>query len=567
MNELALPERETTLRDYWRVVVRRKTIVIVALLIAVAGAVGLSLLQEPIYAGESQMLVEPRSGSTIFEDNTELNVQNLDRAIQTEIQVLEAQGVRQRVQEDLGLDRLPPQVMASPIGSTDVVRVIVRSADPGTAQILADSYVQAYISERREQAVSDRLAIGSEVELRIAEVDAQIDDIDQQIADAPDDERATLAATLASERNGLVSQRTTLDQRLNDLRVEATLSTGGASVVKDAELPTDPVEPTPVRTAALAAIVGLLIGLGAAFLIDYVDDSVRSGADLEAVTSIPVLAVVPVDPPPDQRPIAISRPSDFAVETYRGLRTNVQFLGLDSPMKVVQITSSLPGEGKTTTATNLAIVLAQAGRRVVLIDADLRKPRIAEIFSAPQRPGLTDLLLGDPIDLCLTEVDEGLQVITSGLVPPNPSEMLASERTRTVLSELAARFDHVIVDSAPVLPVADPLALAGSADGVLLITQAGRTSKRNLAEAIDRLGRVQANVVGIVLNRVSSGRGEGAAYGYGYGYGYGSGYGSGSDADRSAEPARESSEPAAPRRERHESDHAPELPQRSDEPA
>ena len=144
----------------------------------------------------------------------------------------------------------------------------------------------------------------------------------------------------------------------------------------------------------LAGVVGLLIGLGAAFLIDYLDDKIRSEDDLELLADRPVLAVVPVDPPPDNRPIAISRPADEAVEAYRGLRTNVQFLGLDQPISVVQLTSSMAGEGKTTTSANLAVVLAQAGHRVALVDADLRRPRIHEVFGIAQAPGFTDLLLG-----------------------------------------------------------------------------------------------------------------------------------------------------------------------------
>ena len=167
--------------------------------------------------------------------------------------------------------------------------------------------------------------------------------------------------------------------------------------MKSADLPTDPVEPRPLRTVMLAAFVGLLLGLAAAFLVDYLDDSVRTADDLEALTDAPVLAVVPVEPPPDNRPIALSEPHEFAVEIYRGLRTNVQFLGLDRPLRVIQVTSSLPGEGKTTTATNLAVVLAQAGqphlarRRRPPQAADPRGLRGAAVA------GFTELLLGEDV--------------------------------------------------------------------------------------------------------------------------------------------------------------------------
>jgi capsular exopolysaccharide synthesis family protein len=238
------------------------------------------------------------------------------------------------------------------------------------------------------------------------------------------------------------------------------------------------------------------------------------------VTDVPTLAVVPVEPPPDNRPVALSEPHEFAVEIYRGLRTNIQFLGLDKALRIIQVTSSLPGEGKTTTASNLAVVLAQAGGQVVLVDADLRRPRLHEVFTTPATPGLTELLLGERLEMAVNHLEGGLHVVTAGMVPPNPSEMLSSSRVGALLADLASRYDYVIVDSAPVLPVADAIALSGSVHGVLLVAQAHRTSKHDVTEALARLERVGAPVFGLVLNRARAGSRDGG-YGYGYGYGYG----------------------------------------------
>lgn len=495
--------RDMTLRDYWSVVRRRKWIVVGAVVAAVVGALVMSLVQDRIYEAEAQMLVEPRATSDVFSEDPQLNVQNLERAIQTEIQVLEGQTVRQRVQADLGLSSLPPEVNGSAVGSTDVVSVKVRSGDPEAARELADAYVSAYASVRREQAVETLEAAG-------AELQQAIDQLDEQIAQAADDQRAVL-----------INQQSTFQQRLDQLQIDAALTTGGASVVKPAEEPTDPVEPQPMRTAALAGVLGLLLGLGAAFLVDYVDDSVRTHDDLEGLTDVPVLAVVPVEPPPDNRPIAMSEPHEFAVEIYRGLRTNIQFLALDRPLRVLQVTSSLPGEGKTTTATNLAVVLAQAGHRVVLVDADLRKPRIHEVFLVPPTPGFTELLLGEPLEMAITHVDGAPDVLTAGTIPPNPSEMLSNERVAGHLRELASRYDYVVVDTPPVLPVADAVALSHAVDGVLVVAQANRVSRRQVTESLSKLERVGAPVFGLVLNRATGSSSEGGTYGYGYGYGYG----------------------------------------------
>jgi succinoglycan biosynthesis transport protein ExoP len=505
---------EMTLRDYLGVVRRRWWVVLVAVVLAAGISVALSAASTPIYEAEAQMLVASRTNDTVFSNGQQLNANDATRAVQTEIQVLEGEVVEQRVRTDLGVDGGLPDADGSVVGSTDVIAVRVRSEDPQTAQNLANAYVQAYIDNRREQAVESLIAAATQLQDQMTEIQGQIDAL-------PDGD---------PQRDSLLAQQATFRQTLNQLQVDTALKTGGASVVKSADLPSDPIEPTPLRSAVLAGIVGLLIGLAAAFAVDYFDDSVRTEHDLDRITPQPVLAVVPIDPPVDNRPVAVSAPGDFAVETYRGLRTNVQFLALDRPLKVIQVTSSLPGEGKTTTATNLACVLAQAGRSVAIVDADLRRPRVHEVFATTASPGLIDLLVGESFSMVEHRLDVGgdtdLSVVAAGNVPANPSELLSSQRCRSLIQAIAERFDHVIVDSAPILPVADSIALSAGVDAVLFVAQSGRTSKRDISEALERLDRVGAPVIGIVLNRASRKNGAGA-YGYGYGGGYGQAYGSG----------------------------------------
>ena len=510
------PDRELTLRDYAHVVARRKWIVVAAVLVAVGGAVTLSAIQKPIYEASAQMLVITRSSDTIFGNGT-TSVGDPKRAVQTEIKVLESEVVSQRVQKDLGLPGTPPDVKGTTDDITDVVTVKVRSEDPTSARVAADAYVQAYIEIKREQAVDSLVSAGTELQKKVTELQTQIDTLDKQVTGAagPDQD-------VANQRQVLVDQQGLFKQRLDQLQVDAALATGGALVVRQAAQPSTPVEPKPVRTGVLALVVGLLLGLGAAFFIDYLDDSVRTTEDLDHATGgLPVLAVVPVDKPPDNRPIATSRPTDFAVEAYRGLRTGLQFLGLDREIRVVQITSPLSGDGKTTTAANLAVVFAQAGRHVMLVDADLRKPRLQEVFALAGEGGLTNVLLGDLLELSMHAVMENLDVLPAGAVPPNPSEMLGSRQMRALLDQLSVKYEMVILDSAPVLPVSDSVVLATAVQGVLLVSQAGRTSGKQLGQALAKLHQVQAPLVGTVLNMAAK---KGGGYGYeGYG-GYG-GYG------------------------------------------
>jgi len=515
---------EMTLRDYGGVVARRKWVVIAAVLICTVIAVGITSTQTPVYSASSEVLVQPRGQDGLFESQ----IINLNaRAIDTEIQVIEGEAVRSRVQQNLGLDGPPSSANASAVGQTDVISIATRATNASNAAAVANAYASAYIEVRREQAVNELLAASAEVQTAIDDLQAQIDALDD------DDPR----------RTGLITQLSNFQTTLDQLRVDAALRTGGAAVIKSAVVPTDPVEPTPMRTAMLAAVVGLLLGLGAAFLLEYLDDKVRNEDDLGRLVDRPVLSVVPVDPPPDNRPIAISEPGHDAVEQYRGLRTNLQFLGLDRPIKVVQCTSSLAGEGKTTTATNLAVVLAQAGHRVALVDADLRRPRVHEVFSLPQSPGFTDLLLGEDANVVghHLDIDGGnrLSVYTSGAVPSNPSEMLSSRRAHQLLNEMGGHYDYVIVDSAPVLPVSDSVALSGAVDGVIVVAHAGRVTNDNIVETIERLDRVSAPILGLVLNQAS--RSSNGTYAYG---GY-STYAATKPAKNAIEPAKRSTPEAA----------------------
>lgn len=509
--------RELSLRDYLRVVGRRKWLLIVAVVATVVPATVLSAVQDPIYEATAQMLVQTRQADTVFNNSTQTYVDPV-RAVQTEIKVLESEPVATRVEKDLGLSTSVPDVTGTTDGATDVVSVAVRSGDATTARVLADAYVRAYIEIKREQAVGGLVSAGSELQKKVTELQGQINAFDLQIAAVPVGQPGG-STDLTAQRQVLVDQQTLFKQRIDQLQVDAALATGSAQVVRQADQPSSPVEPTPVRTGVLATVVGLLIGLGAVFLVDNFDDSIRTADDLERSLGISALAIVPVDRPPDQRPIAMSRPADFAVETYRSLRTSVQFLGLDESVRIIQITSPMSGEGKTTTASNLAVVFANAGHRVLLIDADLRRPRLHQVFGIDDGRGLTTALLGGfDASLLHTPLDN-LDVLPAGPIPPNPSELVGGRRMRDLIQEMAGTYEYVIIDSAPVLPVSDSVGLAASCDGVLIVAQARRTSVRHVSKAMSLLERAQTPVLGIVLNRSGSKRRADDGYGYGYGYG------------------------------------------------
>lgn len=279
-----------------------------------------------------------------------------------------------------------------------------------------------------------------------------------------------------------------------------------------AATPTSPSSPRPTRDLAIGLAVGLILGIGVAFGLEYLDDSIRSKEDLEkAAGGVTVLGLIPrLNTWKDEEAAHLASlysPASSTAEAYRSLRTSIQFVGIDRPVRIIQVTSPNAQEGTSTTLANLGVVLAQAGQRVVMVCCDLRRPRLHHFFGLDNEVGFTSVLLGQSplakaFQPALPDQDQ-LWVLASGPPPPDPSELLASPVSREVLRALALEFDLVLVDSPPVLPVTDAAVIAGYVDASLVVAVAGSTTGRGLERAVEVLGQVNAGVVGTVLNGVS----------------------------------------------------------------
>jgi len=347
---------------------------------------------------------------------------------------------------DIGLDRdvdeLRRQVSATTSGDTVIVRITVTDDDPATAAALADAVTRELV--------------------------AVVDEVERQ-----------------DEGDALVQLR----------------------VVQPAIVPDDPVSPRLVVDLAVGLLLGLGLGIGQAVLRDVVDTRIRSLPSLRRATSSSIVAELPHDDATATAPLVDTTDRYSArAEAFRQLRTHLAFTKLDSGPQTVLVTSAVAGEGKSSTALNLAHVLAESGTRVALVDADLRRPTVGDKLGLESRVGLSTVL-SQQVDLddALQAVgSEGcLQVLTAGRVPPNPSELLSSARMAELLDDLGRRFDHVIVDAPPVLPVTDPAVLATRCSGVLLVVGLdGRAHTPEVVAALDALERVDARILGVVANKV-----------------------------------------------------------------
>ncbi len=267
----------------------------------------------------------------------------------------------------------------------------------------------------------------------------------------------------------------------------------------------DPVVPNTLLNIIIAAILGLLLGSALALIRELLDTTVSSLDEMEAIIDAPVMASIGVDPAMDKKPL-LSDLRGFSPrgEAFRMLRTNLQFLDLDSDPKSLVITSAVAGEGKTTTSTNLAVALAQAGRRVLLVDGDLRRPRVAGVLGLESKIGLTTVLVGRTQleDSIQRHEGSGIYFLACGPTPPNPSEILQSRATHDLLRRLRDQFDAVIIDAPPLLPVADAAILATAADGAIIVARHGKTKKDQLKASAQRLDQVGAKLFGVVVNMI-----------------------------------------------------------------
>ena len=303
---------------------------------------------------------------------------------------------------------------------------------------------------------------------------------------------------------------------LESVRLMRAQNTPNVVQVEVATVPDDPISPKPYQTAALSGAVGLLMAAGIVFLVEYLDDTVKTPDEVKELLGLPVIGLVgdlQSSGNGNKRKRTgmhvAYQPRSPVSEAFRSLRTNLEFSSIDDPLKTVMVTSPGASEGKTTIAANLAIALAQSGRKILLLDADLRRPSVHQQFDISNRAGLSDLVRGkfDISDVTQkTNAVKNLSIITSGSLPPDPAELLGSERMRNLLEELKQYFDMIVIDAPPLL-VADPQILCGLSDGMIYVIQPGRTRALAAKTPLEELERINIKLLGVVMNRIPKNRG------------------------------------------------------------
>jgi polysaccharide biosynthesis transport protein len=512
-------ERSNTLglQGFLRAVRRRLGLVILCALLTPGVALGLSLASEKKYTASASLLFrEPAFDQQLF--GTPLFApRDAERQAATNEKLVSldsvADGAARRIRRGLTGAEVRSKIETEAEGQADILAVKATDTDPRFAATLANAFAREYIVLRRD---ADRAKVRQA--LRLVEESAN---------------RLT-SAERGTQRGRL------LRERAEQLKTIAALQTGNAELAQPARVPSSPASPKPIRNTALGALFGLLLGLGLALLLDRLDRRVRDPKEVEEVFQRPILATVP-----ESRelvvggPHAVDRPVPEA-EAFRMLRANLRYFDVDREVRSVLLTSAAPGDGKTTVAWNLACAVAGPQSRVLLIEADLRHPSMATAIGARGTQGLSTALIGQaelmevvqevPVPgsqngASLNTVD----VLFAGPLPPNPTELLESDRMRDLLKVAQRDYDVVVLDTPPTSVVSDAIPLLRQVDGVIVVGRLGRSTRDSVVRLSEQLRNLEAPVLGVVVNSI---RREHDAYGYGYGYGYGAD----DQADASADP-------------------------------
>jgi capsular exopolysaccharide synthesis family protein len=489
------------LRDYLQVARARKWSIILVTLLVLGVALTASFLQTPVYRSDARVLIEA---------DPAVAVDSLDVA--TQVEVVGSDPIAELVREELDLDMETASLLSGltvgMVPETKVLIISYVSTDPEFAQRAASSFASSYIDYGRAQALERIQAEQEAAQQRIDEAAAQLTTIERRLAEADRAGDETLLNTLEVERNALVARLGVLQQRLADVAA-ATSTPVEARVIEEARLPREPFAPSHYRNGAFGLLVGLVLGIGLAFLRERLQDRLRDREDIERAVGVPVLATIPRYRAKDasSTPITIAQPGGGVAEVYRSLRTNLQFITAQLGIKSVLITSAAAGEGKTDLVVNLGTVLAQAGHRVILVSADLRRPRLEASFGLPtEARGLATWLAGrerEPWELIRDPGVSNLRVIPSGPQPPNPAELLSSPKMRHLVPTLEESCDLVIFDSPPILAVSDASVMGRLTGGTILVVDGNATHRSAVVRAKEELERTGGALIGAVLNSVA----------------------------------------------------------------
>lgn len=521
---MELKEYIIPLRKWW-------WLIIASTLIAVTASYFATRQQAPIYSTHTTLMV----GSAIENPNPSgMEFYLTQQLANTYADIAKRQTVRAAAMESLGLTWLPEYTVRV-VPNTHLIEISVVDTNPVRVQAVADELAKQLILQTPTGTDPEREKRSTFINEQLVDLEQDIEATKGEIANKQDELAGMFSARQIADTQtqikGLQDKLGTLQANYASLLAnteKGALNT--LQIIEVANLPRIPVGPNKEMTILLAAAIGFILAAGAAYLLEYLDDTIKTPVDIYEKLDLTTLGAIPIVNGKSAKDelFVLQDGHSPAKEGYRVLRTNLQFAEVDDPITLLMVTSPSPSEGKSITVANLSAAQAQAGKRVIAIDGDLHRPRMHRIFKLANNVGLTTILLEDdpdPVRLLQDTPIPGLRVLTSGPLPPNPAELLGSARMRELMTKLQAEADVVVLDSPPATMLADAAILSTITDGVLLVVEAGKTRMDTAIRAVDALKQVNARIIGVLLNRMPT---KGSGYYYYYYY-YKHGYYSSDD--------------------------------------
>ena len=512
------------LRQYAAIIWKWLWLIVLGTLVAGVTAFVVSRRMTPVYEASVTLLIQQANNPSL----TYSDILGSERLARTYAELLKKQMILEAAAGRLGLEEIDEDdVSVQSVRDTQLIELKVEHISRQLAVEIANTIPAVFI-ERNEAMQLSRFSESKEsLASELSRLQADIQAAEARIEAIGEPATAEEEAELARLQMGLTQYRSsyaTLLASYEATRVAEASAIDNVVVVQEATLPEEPVRPRTMLNTLLAAVVGAMLAVGTVFLIEYLDDTLKSSEDVTRVLGLSTLGAIAhmrLDGGGnkiEQQLVTAAAPKSPISEAFRTLRTNIQFSSVDKPIRRLLVTSPGPSDGKSVVAANLATVMAQTGQSVVLLDTDLRRPVQHKLFGLPNGVGVTSSLLAGSnpsADDCLLSTQvESLQLLTSGPLPPNPSELLGSQRMAEMIEHLEQQADVLIFDTPPVLAVTDAAVLAKQVDGVLLVIDSGTTREEVAGRAMEELAKVDAPVLGVVLNKVPMGRGSG--YGYYY---------------------------------------------------
>lgn len=495
-------------RYYFALLWKWAWLVILGGVVAGAAAFFISKNQTPVYEASSILLIVE---GTPTETNQMSAIQYSERLAESYATRLKNQEVLAEalanVDATLSAEKLEEAMTVSRIGQSQLIRLTVQHTSPEMAAGLANEIPSVFAERNQEQQLqrfaatkASLLEEMARLEQEIAAAEARVPVGSQPVAGDSEafDSTRSLRETYARLR-----------EKFEEIRIAEASSLNNILIDEAAQVPIDPVRPRTVTNTLLAAVAGVMLSIGVIFLVEYLDDTIKTPEQVEELFGLNTVGQIRqfTAGQPEETVIVQANPRSPAAEAYRQLRTNLQYLGISKEVHSLLITSGEQAEGKTTTAANLAAALAQAGKKTILIDCDLRKPMLHKLFGLPNQVGVTDLLLAqsnESLNMVVRRTNiSKLFVITSGTLPPNPAELLGSQRFADVLALLEEHADYVVLDSPPLLAVTDATVLSQQVDATLLVV-GKRTRVPVVEESLRRLNSVNARIAGAAIYEPTS---------------------------------------------------------------